>query len=163
MTIKSKKQLTIAITGNRYPDQTDYQLIETTIKKIVFNKNIKEIVFGGAIGVDSIALLYALKFRENAKLKTPKLTVVVPDKLTDQPEGTRDVSAMADELVELKNTITSDDGYNSYRLRNEYMVKRSNRIVAFWDGSPRSGTFMTINLAKQHKKAYEVIDIQGKD
>ena len=160
---KNKKTIKVAITGNRYPLPTDQRIIQNIMKKLVLNKKVSEIIFGGAIGVDSIALIYALQFRAQAATKLPKLTVIVPDEVSNQPKSTREVTALANQIIELKNEITDTDGYKAYRVRNEEMVKRADRIVAFWNGVPRSGTFMTINLAKKYKKAYEIIDIQGKD
>lgn len=161
---KKNKELSIAITGNRHPASSDHLLIKSTINKIMSDKKVAEVIFGGAQGVDTVALLCALLFKEkNPYNIIPKLTVIIPCTMEEQPSSTREVTESADEIVELCHKITSSDGYNAYRARNEVMVDRADRIVAFWDGEARSGTFMTINLAKQKKKPFEIIDIAGSD
>ena len=73
------KDITIAITGHRSPTRSDQQIIKETMEKICLNKKVKEIVFGGAQGVDTVALLNALYLKEmNPFLVFPKLTVMLP-------------------------------------------------------------------------------------
>lgn len=40
---------------------------------------------------------------------------------------------------------------NCYRKRNEYLVENSSKIIAFYNGSKRSGTQMTLNLARKNE------------
>ncbi len=48
---------------------------------------------------------------------------------------------------------------SSYRQRNERLVLESDCITAFWTGVRRSGTYMTINIAKRAGKLRAVIKI----
>jgi len=43
-------------------------------------------------------------------------------------------------------------GGTSYRDRNTELVRRSDRIVGFWTGQQRSGTYMTMNIAWREGK-----------
>lgn len=160
----TSKDIKIAITGNRNPLQSDHVIIKGVMDKIMSNSRVTEVVFGGAQGVDTVALLFALLFKqENPFHIHPRLVVMLPNTIEEQPKSTIDVTNSADEVIELCNRISPDDGFGSYRKRNEAMVQRVNRVVAFWNGVARTGTFMTINLAKSYKKQVEIIDIQGAD
>ncbi len=44
----------------------------------------------------------------------------------------------------------SERYYNGCLLRrNDYMVNRSSRLIAYFDGNPKGGTFYTIREAKR--------------
>ena len=46
-----------------------------------------------------------------------------------------------------------------YRDRNERLVAESERMVAFWKGSKRSGTYMTMNIARKVSKLHKIVHI----
>ena len=46
-----------------------------------------------------------------------------------------------------------------YRDRNERIVAESDRIIAFWTGKERSGTYMTMNIARRAGKLWTVVRI----
>jgi len=59
----------------------------------------------------------------------------------------------ADKLIMMPPTT-------NYRDRNEWIVKESDKMVAFWTGKKIfSGTYMTINIAKRANKLNTVIGI----
>ena len=47
----------------------------------------------------------------------------------------------------------------TYRMRNERLVEESDKIIAFWTGVKRSGTYMTMNIAKKVNKLEKVVRI----
>ena len=50
---------------------------------------------------------------------------------------------------ELK-VVLSEQYYNGCLLRrNDYMVNRSSRLIAYFDGNPKGGTFYTVREAKR--------------
>tara|TARA_R110002110_G_scaffold60703_2_gene170734 strand:+ start:306 stop:713 length:408 start_codon:yes stop_codon:yes gene_type:complete len=134
------------------------------IKKIVLNKKVSEVIFGGAIGVDSAALLWALYYKKTHSHKTfPQLTVILPCTLDEQPSDTHEITQSADTVIELRCPITSKNGFQAYRDRNTEMITRADRLVAFHNGNSKSGTRMAINIAGVQKKPHEIIDIEGKN
>lgn len=56
-----------------------------------------------------------------------------------------------------KVTILSEQ-YSSFCMlkRNEYMVDKSDFVLAYWNGEESGGTWYTINYAKQKRKAVTV-------
>ncbi len=147
--------LTTSITGNRHPSRSDNIIISRVMKDVVLQS--KKIIFGGAIGVDTVALESAIKWRHFLN-KPVRLIVIVPNTLSSQPRETWVTSHKADRIIELGN-----DGPNRFRIRNTAMVRRSDVLVAFWNGQKRSGTYMTMNIARRMKKPVKVIRITGSD
>ena len=46
--------------------------------------------------------------------------------------------------------VLSEQYYNGCLLRrNDYMVNRSSRLIAYFDGNPKGGTFYTVREAKR--------------
>lgn len=47
--------------------------------------------------------------------------------------------------------LSSEYHKNCYRKRNEYLVENSSKVICFYNGSKRSGTQMTLNLARKRE------------
>jgi predicted Rossmann fold nucleotide-binding protein DprA/Smf involved in DNA uptake len=124
------------------------------MQTLVGNPLIKAIYFGGASGSDTEALKAALYHRKGSR---PRLIVLVPNTLENQPRETHEWSRKADELIELKRPITPEDGYLSYRKRNELLVDHGDLVIAFFNGDYKSGTGQAIRYAeKTGKKVYQI-------
>lgn len=154
------EEFSVCITGNRLVTNQDILKIKEVIYKLVTNSKIEEIYFGGAIGTDTIALQAAL---DVVCLDKPELIAVVPDTHKSQPLEARDALFKADQLIELRNQITQNDGYRSYQIRNEYMVDHSIVTVAFWDNTIKSGTYNCLAYALKNNKIVLHVEIEGKD
>lgn len=148
----------IAITANRKLIENDNKIIFNQMAELVTCGDVESIYFGGAIGGDTVALEAALSIR---CMDRPKLIVVVPCKLENQPKSTHVVSQQADQIIELNNPITPNDGFNSYKIRNIYMVDHAEKTVGFWSGDIKSGTWHAINYTQNCNKNVEIITIQG--
>ena len=131
----------IAITGHRdYPDRAQLFRGLDQLKA-------REYYFGGARGIDNDALKYIARTQPGSLR-----TVVVPNRLIDQPVETRMViKNNATKIIELKNT-----GTDRYRIRNQYMVDRSQKTVGFYDFRGKGGTYQTIYYAKSKGKLLKV-------
>ncbi len=150
----------VAITGNRGTTERDRGIVREAMRALVADPGISEIWFGGALGTDTIALEAALEYRRGGR---PRLIVVLPDTLAAQPQETRAASARADERVELGRAIRAEDRWRAYHERNRYLIERATRVVAFWNGEPRSGTSATIGLARKRGLPVEVVEVEGGD
>jgi predicted Rossmann fold nucleotide-binding protein DprA/Smf involved in DNA uptake len=147
----------IAISGTRNISADDLVIIKETMGKILL-EHPEEILFGGARGVDTVALMEAFQARKDARL--PRLNVIVPWRLVDQPAEARErARACADEIVELKAASKLDMG--AYARRNQELVKRADKLVAFWDGLSH-GTGMTIDMAREKGIPVQVVKIGKK-
>ena len=59
-----------------------------------------------------------------------------------------------------KQTFTSEEFFKGcYRVRNSYIVEKSDAIIAVFDGRKRSGTSQTIELALRENRELKLIDI----
>lgn len=159
--VTSIDKITVAITANRKLAPQDYDDIFEEMSFLITSPNIEAIYFGGAVGGDTVALKSCLDI---VCLTRPRLIVVVPNRLQDQPRETHAVSRRADEIIELGMPITSADGWRAYKARNEYMVDHADHLVAFWNKSTKpSGTGSCISYAYKVGKTVKIIEITGED
>lgn len=126
-----------SISGHRSIGPNSKRRVWYAVQLLVENSSIKEIYFGGARGTDTEALKAALYYRSG---KHPRLVVVLPDTLNQQPRDTREWTVRSDEVIELKIPLTPEDGFASYKKRNEYIVDHGTILVAFFNGNFKSGT-----------------------
>lgn len=152
---------TIAITANRLLVPEDHDVIFREMTELITLPEIEAIYFGGALGGDTVALKACLDI---CCLNRPKLIVVVPNRLSDQPVGTHQLSRRADQIIELGQPITMADGWRAYKARNEYMVDHATEVVAFWNKSTGpSGTASCIQYALKTNKPCRIVQILGED
>lgn len=137
----------VSITGHRDLGPLSKKRVWASMKILVAKPHVGVIYFGGALGTDTIALKAALHYRIG---KRPHLVVVVPDTTSHQPAAARDWICQADEVVELGNPITQDDGWASFKKRNEFLVDHGSCLVAFFNGNYKSGTGHAIRYAEKN-------------
>jgi hypothetical protein len=130
------KKYVLCISGSR--SLTDYSLIDKAIIYARINiADIKEIISGGAKGVDTNAKKYA----EFYKIK-----------FKEYPADWKNLKA--------KDAIIVDGPYGKYNkragfLRNELMAEKADKLLAIWDGKSY-GTQHEIECFKKLKKEYFV-------
>lgn len=128
----------VVISGIRDLAPQSHADVEIAVADAVVDAD--EMRFGGALGVDTVALVAA---REAADVETA-LRVFVPGLLAAQPRtAIQAIKACADEVVELGMRPTRD----SYLRRNDAMLKGASRLWAFTDGRTTGGTAYTIERA----------------
>ncbi len=135
----------VAITGGRNISVADAGHVELIVEQLVYEVQPREVIFGGARGVDTVALAAAQHHRSHrggtVRAHHSRLVVIVPDVVAAQPHEAREaIRLYADEVVELRQRITRDDGWAAYHARNRTMVDRATHVLGFWNGDPRSGT-----------------------
>ncbi len=137
----------VSVTGHRDLTEANRLRVWAAMKGLIMNPKVDEIWFGGAKGADNEALKAALHHRGSALV--PRLVVVVPDTVSQQPWECQVIIQRADQRIELGLPITADDRYAAYHRRNEFLVDHASLLVAFWDGKKSSGTSSTVNYAKK--------------
>lgn len=137
---------TVSVTAHRDLSELDIHKIHAVMHGVVEKAHVDVIYFGGARGGDTEALRAALHFRGDAK--RPKLIVVVPDSLAQQPLETQIWSKKADAVVELNHPITKDDGFEAYTKRDQYLVDMATTVLAFFSGNYATGTGKTVRMAE---------------
>jgi hypothetical protein len=103
----------LLVTGSR--TIRDYQLV----RKALLNYDCKEVIVGGASGVDNIAERYY-----------------------------RNTHSTGIDLVPVKNSDYKKFGNYAYILRDRVMANRADYCVAIWDGMSR-GTMHTVGFCEE--------------
>lgn len=154
----------LVISGHRDLAEGDHSTIRKSMAEFVGYNEFDYIMFGGARGADTVALASVLELRKTGA-KTPFLVVVVPDTLSAQPRQTRDISLMADRLIELHHPVTPADHYWALHHRNEFMldwVYPKGRLLAFWN-EKKSGTANAVAYAKWLGMDVSIRSIKGSE
>ncbi len=56
--------------------------------------------------------------------------------------------------------MVNDHYFNACMLiRNEYMVNKSDSVIAVWDGVEEGGTWYTVKYARKNGKTVNVIEV----
>ena len=109
-------------------------------------------ISGGAIGVDmdfADAVLQAKKQHKDIVLE-----IAVPCRNQDLKWSKDDKKRYAEILKRADIVNVLFESYTSFCMqkRNEYMVNKSDLVIAFWNGEESGGTLNTMNYAKRKSK-----------
>ena len=102
--------------------------------------------FGGALGVDSVALQAAFDCHDDAPVPT-LLYVFVPFTLARQPRAAREVIERCAAMVIALDLPGSASW--AYLRRNDRMLAGADRLGAFTDGRLKGGTYYTMRKAHE--------------
>jgi len=143
----------VAVTGHRHITAPDAE----TVTAAVDEHPAQSWVFGGASGVDTVALRAVRASHGIAWLK-----VIVPGTVAQQPaEARATIEACADKVVELGGDLAKPA---SYHARNRAMVREALEVLAFMDGGKGgSGTRNCAERAREQGRALRVVGIEGSD
>jgi hypothetical protein len=147
-----------SITAHRDLAPSDAAVIQGAMQTLVAHPSVDAIYFGGARGGDTIALQAALYFRQGQR---PWLTVVVPDRVEKQPVETHFWTRKADEVIELRNEITKADYFQSFTIRDRYLVDVATYLVAFFNDNYKTGTGKTVRMAEKDGLQVHKIKVVG--
>lgn len=119
-------------------------------------------ITGGAIGVDmdfAESFIYLKDFFPI--LKNVKLEVAIPCDNQDAKYRERDkeryktILNNADKITKVGTVYT----FSCMQKRNMYMVDNSDKVLAFWNGEEKGGTWNTIQYARKIGKDIEIINL----
>lgn len=159
----------VAITANRDLAPRDVAVFERAMVELC-GFYPEEIIVGGARGGDTLALDLAGRHRDLARTR---LVVIVPDTVEVQPREAREairrwIIPGRDEIVERRQHVTREDGFEAFRARNRAMVDRARRaprpyMLGFWNGDRRSGSFSALSYAQMKRCPLWIEAIEGGD
>ena len=154
--------LTCCVTGNR-PQKFPWKYGEGKEHKKYLVKMTRQIenliesgytyfISGGAVGVDmdfAEAVLQAKKQHKDIVLE-----IAVPCRNQDLKWSKDDKRRYAEILSYADIVNILSENYTSFCMqkRNEYMVNKSDLVIAFWNGEESGGTWNTINYAERKGK-----------
>ena len=154
----------VAITGHRALTPADEALVTARVEALIYVVRPSVVIFGGAVGVDTVALWATMRprTRGTVRLHRTRLVVIVPDTVRVQPHAAREaIRLYADEVVEMRNAITRADGWAAYHARNREMVDRADAVLGFWTGDHASGTGACLAYARRMGREVWVEEIEG--
>lgn len=104
---------------------------------------------GMAMGTDLLAAEAALSLQ--SELEELQVIAVVPFR-AQSDRWSKEAQAKYDAILRIVDDVIVLSGryYNGCLLRrNDYMVSHSSRLIAYFDGNPKGGTFYTVREAKR--------------
>ena len=144
---------TAAFSGHRFIDASQKEHVKKRLSNAVldaYGHGIRNFISGFAIGFDMMAAEAIVSLKRSY----PDITLIaaIPFKgqasrfsFHDRKRYDRLLEA-ADELI-----VLSDSYYPRCFLdRDEFMVSHSSRLIAYYDGREKGGTFYTIRKAMAH-------------
>ncbi|WP_308370384.1 DNA-processing protein DprA [Streptomyces sp. McG3] len=110
---------------------------------------------GGAVGIDSLALLWL------ADRTTAAITVVAPGTLNQQPAEAREAVARArGRITEIVELTAAELRSPAYHARNRWMVDRTSMTIGFPHATePSTGTWQTINYTAEQGKPRLIVPV----
>lgn len=131
----------VAVTGIRDLHPDSGPLVRRVITALA--QSCEEMRFGGARGVDTLALQAAHATGGNCRL-----VVVVPGRLHEQPSCARDAAERyAHHIVELRQRLCRD----AFLRRNVRLVEGVDLLAAFPDQQGRGGTGHAMREAQRRR------------
>ena len=122
-------------------------------------------ISGMALGIDTIAFKIADMLKEKSTKYIITTECAVPFR-NQACKWSQDSQNDYDKMLLLSDKITLVDTLDEYKIkdykekvyypakmqkRNEYMVDKSDYIVAVWDGSKKGGTYNAVKYAEKQK------------
>ena len=147
---KMSRAATAAFTGHRFVDASLREHVKKRLTRAVldaYGNGIRNFISGFAIGFDMMAAEEVVSLKQTYPDIT--LTAAVPFKgqacrfnFYDRKRYDR-LLEMADEVI-----VLSESYYPRCFLdRDEFMVKNSSKLIGYYDGREKGGTFYTIRKA----------------
>jgi hypothetical protein len=145
----------VAISGIRDLAAASIPVVEDAVRRAA--SGVTAMRFGGALGVDTVALAAV-------GMMPVHKTVIVPYRLVDQPRAAATVvRRCADSIIEL-HLPRSRAAYlrrNDALLDGADRLDRAHRLLAFTDGRETGGTCYTIHAAKNRNIEVVVVVVLG--
>ena len=175
--IKGKTTMKIAmVTGHRpqglnkvmnYGDYDDIPFMEYVESMgYIVDKHLRDgyglFISGGAIGVD-LDFAEMVQHLRGTKYSHVKLEIAIPCDNQDLKWSLDDKQRYKEILADAEIITQVGHKYTSWCMqkRNEYMVDKADKVIAFWNGEEHGGTWNTIQYAKKRGKEIEIIDLRS--
>ncbi len=139
-----------AFTGHRHIPYVKYPQIKGRLKVTIYNaylQGIRNFQCGMAVGFDMLAAEAVLELK--GQLHDISLSVIVPYRNQNEcftPSAREKYNAILEKADDV--TVLSEDYYTRcFHERNDYMIRHSSLLIAYFDGIPKGGTFYTCSKA----------------
>lgn len=137
------------------------QTMAQTIEDLITEGKYNYFIAGGAIGVDT-DFAETVIFLRDTKYPYIKLEIAVPCENQDLKWSQQDKDKYRQILSQADVVKVLSKRYTRFCMhkRNEYMVNKSNVVLAFWNVRiSKGGTYSTIRYMERKKINFEIIDL----
>lgn len=141
-----------AFTGHRFILYKDRKRLKDNLKEVItacLQSGIRYFFCGMAVGFDMLAAETVLEMK--GEHPETRLIAVVP--FRNQPDrfNSKDKECYQSILGKADTVVMLSENYfnGCYLRRNDYMLARSNRVIAYFNGEPKGGTFYTCRRAER--------------
>lgn len=146
-----KEEQSVTFTGHRFIPYGKLSMLKVALKNIIlelYAKGYSNYYCGMAMGFDLISAEVVLSLK--AECKELRLIAVVPYRNQDERFSFADKKRYHSILNRVDETILLCENYYQGCLlrRNDYMLARSNQVIAYFDGENKGGTFYTCRNAQ---------------
>ncbi len=155
------KHNSVAFTGHRFVSEYKLSELISNLRSTIiehYNAGFRVFITGMAIGFDTIAAeeLICLRLEE---LPNIYIKAVVPFKGQEERWSLKHQNDYKRILEEVDEVIVLSDHFykGCEKDRNTFMLNHSSRVIAYFDGIPRGGTYDTI--LKAEKKGMKITNI----
>ncbi|MFD8546655.1 hypothetical protein [Streptomyces sp. NPDC059649] len=128
---------TIAVTGHLGLGAATVPLVREAVRGLL-----REHAGGDLVGVSCLARGADTLFAEEVVAAGGRLVVVVPSRDYRETQVTADHASAFDRLLAAAEVVTMPydvANWQAYEAANGELLKRAERLVAVWDGTPPSG------------------------
>lgn len=133
------------------------EALKTEIIRMITENSVTDFISGMAVGVDVYAAEIVLELKNQYPQVWLECAIPCEEQAIKWKEADREryyhIIEQSDKETLLQKRYTSD----CMQKRNEYMVDKSDYVIAVWDGKP-SGTGNTVRYAKSKGKEVIVLD-----
>lgn len=146
-----KEEQSVTFTGHRFIPYGKLSMLKVALKNIIlelYAKGYSNYYCGMAMGFDLLSAEVVLSLK--AEYKELRLIAVVPYRNQDERFSFADKKRYHSILNRADETILLCKNYHQGCLlrRNDYMLARSNQVIAYFDGENKGGTFYTCRNAQ---------------
>lgn len=149
---KIDRACSVAFTGHRQIPSADVEMVKAEVRKrvrLLYAMGFRNFMSGMALGFDMIAAEEVLRLKDDG-CKELRLVAVVPFRgqcerwNIDEQRRYRSLLDSADDVVVLSETYFR----SCFFKRNDFMLSHACGLVAYFDGTPKGGTFYTVKRAR---------------
>lgn len=145
-------QKTAAFTGHRFIPLNERKRLKSSLRETIlacYRSGIRYFISGMAVGFDLLSAETVLEMKDDC----PDIQLIAVVPFRNQPDrfSQRDKTRYrmllenADEVILLSETYFE----GCFLRRNDYMLNHASRIITYFNGEPKGGTYYTYKRAVQ--------------
>ena len=125
-----------------------------------YSQGFRHFLCGMAQGADLYFAEAVLSLRDRRPDVTLEAAIPYPDQAKYWPQADRDRRQAILDRCDYETEVQHGYTPGCLHRRNRYMVDRSSRLIAVYDGDPQGGTFQTLSYAMSLGKGVAIVDTE---